>query len=468
MNQINHFLLKLFNNHFDNKYLRYFISFLFTVGLFNSVREIYRKTLAKGQLSYEGYDWNKNLEYISILRESFEKKVLPWFTVNSYQGSHSFLANPEVTWSPLTPFILFFETPGSFDLYQTLFMMLIGFLGLLFIKKKQNLNWLSFSVLCFFFFLNGQIIARLWSGHLMWHGYFLLPFLFYFFDQLSKSPKSLVRDDFIFSLLMAGTIYLGSLHIALILTLFYLFFAAQNRFQIKKILITFISLGALTAVRVIPAFFEFLGKRSDGNFLLPYRTFTQLLEGILIPHGPKFQNHWGGEWSEYNFYIGILGVLFVTFFIWKSKEKSQIARYTIAYSLLLLFAVGTLYKYVHTLHIPVFSGIRVTSRFITIPLVFLMFQAIKSFQDYQLREPIFQKTVWAWFIAFILFKEDLIGHSKLYVLPKTSTQVDFINNGLSLSHDSYGTIFTIGLVITGIGIVLNIFFIRKLNQTSAG
>ncbi|MGB0452647.1 MAG: hypothetical protein ACPGJV_02960 [Bacteriovoracaceae bacterium] len=462
--KINSFLEKLYQQSFKSKAANTAVFLFFFATFTNMAREIYRRILAKGLIPYDGYDWSKNLKYLSTIKEAFETKTLPWFTVEFFQGSQSFLANPEVTFTPLTPFIHYFKTPGNFDHINTVFILFIGFLGTLLLKRQFKLNWLSYAILFLLFFFNGQIIARMHRGHLMWYGYFLLPYLYCFFENLRLSPKKFTIHDLYLVFTLSVLIFFGSLHILLIFTLFYMLYALFNKFCPKKVLVSYGLLAGLSAIRTIPAVFEFLGKRKDGNFLHPFRSIDQLFHGLLVAEKPSYHNPWGGEWVEHNFYIGFIGFGFLLYFVYRHRNEAYIKNYFLPFIVLTLISIGPIYKLVQSLHIPVYSGIRVSTRFLTIPLIFFIFQAVRSFEDHQ---KTFKAKVPYFILGSIglyLLKSDLYSHAKLYFLDRSSRPLGFLSGNLLDKPSTYDNLFYFSSYTTGFSLLLMMLLIFRFRS----
>ena len=82
-------------------------------------------------------------------------------------------ALPDVILSPQV-LLLKWLSVGSFVLVDTWLMILLGWIGLLRLRRRFSLSLLSFTWLSLLFYFNGHILSHYAVGHVTWGGYFLL------------------------------------------------------------------------------------------------------------------------------------------------------------------------------------------------------------------------------------------------------------------------------------------------------
>jgi hypothetical protein len=132
----------------------------------------------------------------------------------------------------------------------------------------------------------------------------------------------------------------------------------------------------------------------DDDFLGGYRTPQQLIKAFvqIIPPSESLDPQITGAtlgWWEFDTYIGLAGVCFLGFFgiLWLKNHKKEFGYPALILPLLALsaFSIRNVYLIIRITQIPLFSGERVSARFLIIPVVFLIVFACTALQD-RLRE----------------------------------------------------------------------------------
>lgn len=113
-------------------------------------------------------DETKNISWINIiwLGGLFLAGVFPLHmagTQTLHDLTDRFLTLPDVITTPQTLFLLFVNIP-TFVLIDILIQYLIGFPGLLWVRRRFNLSLFAFSVLFFLFNFNGFILSHYSPG----------------------------------------------------------------------------------------------------------------------------------------------------------------------------------------------------------------------------------------------------------------------------------------------------------------
>lgn len=345
--------------------------------------------LNAGDLAFHSYDWPKEKVYYSVFQEAFQRKEIPFHTSLELQGTYRFLSVPEMIFSPQL-FLLKFMDVGLFVLAQTLLMYSIGFLGILWIAKKYLFSPFAVLILFFLFNCNGYITAHIAVGHLMWLSYFFLPFFVLFLLEIIEEKKG-VQASLKLSLVLFFILLQGGVHFfqwCFLFLILFLLFNWRERYRVGLALALSLLLGA---VRIIPSTMTFW--KYDAFFLSGYPTLLDLIRALVV-----LKDHLAERigsifstlgWWEYDLYVSLPGFLFILYFgIFVRFLKNKTALH-LKYSpldtplfVLFLFSLSYFYLFISRLPIPLLNSERVSSRFIILPLLFLLVLSVIRFQDW--------------------------------------------------------------------------------------
>lgn len=343
-----------------------------------------------GELSFAVRDWPKEYSYLSILKDSINAGVIPYHISHGFHGTNKFLGLPETILSPQI-FLLSFMTIGEFLLFHVTLLYSIGFLGCYLIKKKYKLSLFSFAILFLLFNFNGLITSHLAVGHLMWGTYFLLPYFVLLVLGLLEGEN---RRSFSFKMAFVLFVFIlqGGLHIYVCCLLFLLLLALFNKQYFKEVFFAILWGIFLSAFRLLPAMVALQQKKLD--FISGYPTLRDLWDAltvIRIYSSEQIAGIYGGlYWWECDIFIGLIGLAILIYFgiilRFSAKESINIKyKYkALDYPLfaLVIFSMNSFYAVINKLPIPFISVERLPSRFIIIPLVFLIVIAAIRMQTF--------------------------------------------------------------------------------------
>ena len=407
-------------------------------------------------------DWHVHVgPYLDFLSKSLRSGQFPMHADSAYMIPAQYLARQN---RPLSPqiFLLLFMNPATYVLVNVWLFYGLGFLGLLLIRSRYQLSIVSFLSMFLLFNLNGHIIAHMGSGHFEWVGYFLLPFYVLLILKMVEGEQTGWRWLLSMSLVMLGITLQGAAHFFIYCMAFMLLVALfQPRFFMP--VIKAIGLGALISmVRILPPAIQFAegtGLKSLGGF----ESVKQVLE-MFIASSSR------GYWEQ-TYYVGILGFAFILYFGVIKNWMKDLRHHSLYLSALTMafFSVGSIYLPLFSSGIPFLDSQRAPTRFLIVPLVFLITFAGIQFQS-SLNE-------WSWEswqngVAFLfgggLMAYDLFYNSRIWSLDNYSISAratDVIEVAVANYPDpSYTATLFVGFTCTLVTLGFLIFFAYRENK----
>ena len=342
-----------------------------------------------GDIPFDFHDWAEvNAPRLAFLKDAITKGKLPLHMPDSsaLRGvTDRYLALPDMILSPQV-LLLRWMSVGTFILVHTWLMIALGFWGLLRLKKRFSLSLLSFTWIALLYFFNGHMLSHYAVGHVTWGGAFLLSWFAELVFGLIDGEKGAVWETKMAFLLFF--IFLqGSFHQCVWCVIFLGFTAISNWKLFFPILRSGIAAGLLSAVRVIPPAMQ-MGAFDD-DFLGGYRTPIQILNAfikIIRPEDSLDQAKTGAVlgWWEFDIYTGVTGLLLIGLALaaWLLVRNHELGFPSLIcpVTVLTLFSVRNLYMVMRFFRIPLFSGERVSSRFLLLPFIFVMTAGIAALQ----------------------------------------------------------------------------------------
>jgi len=360
------------------------ICLLFIAGLF-----LWVKFLNFGDIHFTYLDWGEDSgPRLVFLQSALQDGLLPYHMPNAsglVNVSDRYLSIPDVLFSPHA-LLLKLLTPETFVIVHVLLLYSLGFCGLAILRRRYTLTWLPFTVLFLLFNFNGHILSHLSAGHLPWAGYFLFPWFILQVMRLLEERQDW-RWVFQTAVLLFFLFLQGSFH-QFSISLIFLGLIALT--AIKKHWPALAAVGAslaLSLVRIMPTLL--VVNNFNTVFHGGFPTFYAVIEGLASIHTPDSGlSVPGGKtmgWWEFDLYIGISGLLFLLIFgflRWLSskEENDRYMNLLFPFIVMTVSSMGTVFKVFTQLSIP--TGIRVTTRFIVLPLLFLCLLAVMQFNTW--------------------------------------------------------------------------------------
>jgi hypothetical protein len=419
-----------------------------------------------GDLSFDLHDWTQEGPRYNFLRQSLLSLELPLHIGSELASTERFLAIPDTIISPQV-LLLRFLPEGAFVLFNTLFLYSLGFLGLLLVRRKLDLSAITFTIVFLLFTFNGHIIAHLAVGHSMWVSYFLLPFFGYLILQILDGDTSWAWVTGM-ALLILGLFLNGGFHFVIYCGIFMILLGLSRREYLPALLKGLLFGGMLSLFRILPAAMEFGGR--DKPFISGYFSATDLLSAFITLK-PPWDAHAGLYaslgWWEVNVYLGLLGLSVLAAFgiymtVMRFPEDRKNLRILLVPALIMsVLAMGKIYQPITLLPLPLLNAERVASRFIILPVFFVILLAGINIEQAIKNNRLTTRPRALILLFIILMGQDLFQHARLWRVEMMTTlfditPVDIRADILYIPDPAYTTALVVGLLV-GLGTLLYLF-----------
>ncbi len=383
------------------------------LGLFAVLALLYGRFLfpaVDGKLIAFG-DWPAAVAAANFTGEGLRAGYPPLATDVPIQRTSLFWGVPEFPCFPFSVAFLFGPALGYFGLL--LFCLALGLWAACHLSLRLRLSPLASLVPVAVTFLGGPFVSHYAVGHFMWQGLLFAPLaVLLVLDQRRVPPATAaVRWGFFVLLLLA----LGSLHVAVWFTAFYVLAAVAERRW-------WLAFGALACVvvfgafRILPAAYAYAWEAAPALAPSPgFPTLDALLASVVLlrpahyfPHPPgavpfAFANQW--EFSMFAS-VSLAGILVVAVVVgWRSRH---FRRCLLPLAVLALASFSFVYVWVCDLPLPLATFQRIPSRFFAVVLLFSSWLLGPVLQLFARRFP-------GWFaFAVVLGLHDLLVHLSWY------------------------------------------------------
>lgn len=305
--------------------------------------------------------------------------------------SDRFLAIPDQILSPQVILLRFLPlgSLGRFVTGNVLLLYSLGYIGLMWLRRKFSLSPLPFFILFVLFNFNGHILAHLSIGHATWGGYFLFPWFAVLVFQLVEGERGW-RWIAKMAVLMFVIFLQGSFHQYVWALIFLGLLAVAKRGYFLTAAGGALFAVLLSLVRILPAA-SLLGK-FDNGFFSGYPTLIDIWQFMvtIYPTNTKISSSWMpiplGIW-ELDLYVGLVGAIFLIYFglwRWLRVYNDHPGFHSLALPVLglVVLSIGRIYELIRMTHIPLLEGERVSARIISLPFVFILIFAVNYLQDW--------------------------------------------------------------------------------------
>jgi len=441
---------------------------LWILGLYFAGIFLWGKFFSWGNAPLDYHDWvGITLPRLAMLQDAFRAGVFP-FHVQETAALHDitdrFLVLPDVITTPQTLLLLFVNL-NTFVFIDILLHFTIGMLGLLWVRSQKCLSMFSFTILFLLFNFNGYILAHYSVGHFTWGGYFLFPIVFGLIFKFTSEEVgwrwTALLSSALFYIVLSG----GQHHYVWILLFISPLILTSGK-KAKWILLVILLSGLLSAVRLLPpalalSIFE---KKQNFNFVLGYPSIQHLIQAMVLPTVPVESpmtifdlNSFEENIWEFNFYVGLLGTVYIFYFgiyHWFKEHFKEYAQFCLPVFFVLFLSIGSNYWIIRNTGIPLFGSERVAARMAAVPITFLIILAVMFFQRWielrYKRIPILAASG----IFLVLMVTDLWENLKLWRISNRANYFQPIRldlaGSVSTNHADplYFNVLAIGLGIT--------------------
>ncbi len=360
------------------------------IGLFFAGILLWGNFLHWGGINFEVGDWLEiSGPRLAFLRDAVRSGELPLHISNpSTLGgiTDRFLSIPDEILSPQV-LLLRFLSIGRFVFVDVSLLYTIGFLGLLWLRRRFSLSCFTFTILFLLFNFNGHILAHFSAGHVTWGGYFLFPWFAILVINLIEGERSWgwVAKT---SILLFAIFLQGSFHQYVWALLFLGFMALSNRKNFLPVLGTIVFSILVSMARILPP--ALLVGSFDNQYVGGYLSISDIwtsMVTILDPHlkvGGPLTNQIVKVW-ELTLFTGLIGGIFLLYFgiyKWFKGDNGLILYKELAIPVFGTFILSfdSIYRLVRLVPIPLLAGERVSSRIISLPFVFILILAAIQLQ----------------------------------------------------------------------------------------
>ncbi len=309
-----------------------------------------------------------------------------------HAATYRFLAVPDTLLSPQM-LLMRWMSVTRFNYFNLLLSYGAGFIGLLLLARRLRLSLVTFSFAFLLYNFNGNLLAHLSIGHVMWSATYLLSWFIWLMLCLLDGERS-----WRWILMMAGLLTIiwlqGAFHHYLWLLLLLAFTGIFVRGTFWQCLGggVFALLGSM--VRILPAYLY--SKSYSASFVTGFPSLAALIESLVSPGNQldasryfPFGLEGFGAW-EFNTYIGLSAALVLFIFgvgYGLLRVDSPWRRLAVPLGLLALLSLGSFYGWLRYLPIPLIQGERASARIILIPLLFLILFSAERLQRFLERRP---------------------------------------------------------------------------------
>jgi hypothetical protein len=464
--------------------VRIWIAGLFVAGLIG-----WSYVMGWGSALLDFHDWTDiNLPRLEFLQHALRAGEWPLHMAGTQSLHHvtdRFLSLPDVITSPQTLLLIFIPVKG-FVLADVLIHYSAGFLGLLLLRRHFGWSLFALTLAFLLYLFNGHIVAHYSVGHFTWGAYFLFPsvalLLFRFLDGDDSWRSVALFAALMFYMVLSG----GQHHVTWVLLLLGMLvpFCGRRAWWLVAVAI---ASGLLSAVRLLPPVLELQSFKNAGlvSDVIGYPSFSHLIGSLLQlrREAPLFNeavpgNIWffDSAYYEFNVYVGVVGValLIAGLYYWLRVAAPLYRELVLPICAMTALSIGSVFRIVRALGIPLLEGERYTSRMFSLPLCLMIIMAVVAL-DRQLRHA----TAIAWhrvlaIVAVIFLAIDISANLRLWRVSISSSMFKaspFDAAASAVAHradPAYTTTILIGMAISvATAVVLAALVIRERQRSDA-
>lgn len=450
-----------------------------------------------GRLTFRAFDWPKERLYLQVWQDAFREGRLPLHVqapeayirefpqlanhggrTDDYSRPTRFLALPETILSPQIV-LLRFLSPGRFILLHFLLLYTAGFVGCLWIRARRQLSIVPFAVLFLLFNLNGYITSHLGVGHVMWGGYFLLPFVALFILEW-MGDKAGVAPGLKLAVVLFVMLLQGSLHLVVWCWIFIGLVVAWNPMAWRSGVIAVTLSALLAGFRLVPAavaYWGFPGLPFGGGYPTP----LTLLEALLVIRDAGYRPFGGIYWWEYDLYIGLAGLAILAYFgVYQRLVRDpyvvplRFAALDVPLVVMVVMAMSDLFYPIYSLPIPLLNSERVTSRFIIVPFILLLLLSVIRMQAVAGSRRIGAKAIWVIALGILVMWRSLTSHMLEWTVANLERLQGSVWHELGTAtfvertDRAYTWGLVIGSLVSVIGVVAWLYAYRRQRMAEPG
>ena len=434
-------------------------------------------------------DWSNEHNALNVIKYSLKNKIMPYhsdYGVGNAPNKKRFLGNPMISISPQLLLINFFETE-TFFFINLIFMYSVGFIGCILFKNHFNLGNTAFLFLFSIFNFNGYFVTKIsaYGPHLL--GYYIIPFFLYFIFKtynLQKSRISFIRSGVLIGIANSLILLQGSIHLYTCCVTFLCFWAIFNlRFYIVSFF-AFLSNFALSSIKIFPAFLAY-GNIGNHRYWEAggYSNLSSFFESMVVTKNifdPPLSGY--HELSLFVSFFGLILLIYFAFIYPLTNDQNNKYKFFMRFGIPVILMIFISFR--HFKHIiipqwiPLLNSESVTTRYMIIPLIVVLFISVIYFQKFLNTGFRSLKVKLVVYFSLFMMIISLFNHSRIWRMHVIENKYLWYEKLVSISHNkinlpiisnSYNdTIYIysiwIGLLVSIITLLLIIFLFMFNNE----
>jgi hypothetical protein len=362
-------------------------------GLFAAGLGAWLYLLGFGRVPLDFHDWSGiNIPRLTFLQNALRAGEWPLHMqggVALHGVTDRFLALPDVITSPQTLLLLVMPVT-TFVLVDVAIQFALGFAGVWLLRRYFEWSLFTFTAAVGLLLFNGHILAHYSVGHFTWGAYFLFPMVVWLVCRFLDGEAGW-RWVACFAVTIAYMVLSGGQHHATWVWLLLALLAPFCRDRAGWLLAAVAASGLLSAVRLLPPVLELQSFRSAGlvSDVIGFPSVSHMLTALTVlrRETPSFNemlpgNIWffDSAYFEFSAFIGAVGlaILILGLFHWLRAATPRYPQLIAPVFVMTALSIGSTYRLVRALHIPLFEGERYTARLFSLPLVFMTVMALSA------------------------------------------------------------------------------------------
>lgn len=375
-----------------------------------------------GNAELDTFDWSKELAYLSVIQEALQSLQLPVHTDRAFQNTHRFLANPEIPLSPQLVLLRWLDL-RTYAIVNWCMLHVVGVAGTLALALRMRVSVVTTAFLFLLLGWNGYVVAHLAVGHSMWSGYFFYPwFAWALFGILEAAPQTRGRWAFRLGVILTLAMAQGGFHLTSWLLGFMALTALARPRIARAVGRAFVWFAALSAFRWLPAVVAFAQLRRPANPGFPGVDVLFAALAEVRGHDAPLIQHIG--WWEYDAYIGPIALVLVMTLAMSTYIRGSISDRLLFVPVAVIFvlSMGDLWRPIADLPVPLVNSERGPSRFLIVPLFFMIIAAARADGEFVRRCPHLRALLaGASMLLLVLVARDLYMHLDFWSFPHHGT-----------------------------------------------
>ena len=390
---------------------------------------------------FTAHGWFEQNNLVRIVQEALRTGTMPYHVPEmdrqtSQNHQNRFMAFP--SW-PMTPqsVLLTALDPVTFTVVNLLLLYSIGFYGSWLLARRYQLGPMAFMLLFLLMNFNGYFVEKISAAGPNLLAPLLLPFFVLLILRAAEPdtevPERQVRGGLRLGLLLAAILYQGDVHIFIELVTFVLLWGLVNARRWRFTLVALIAACAMGTARLLPAALTFgPGPDPHVHVWMGYPYPETLVEGLVLTRTqlspPIF------SWWEYSAYISIVGLFALVYFgLWEPLLRADWVRFrgwralALPCLALVVMSFRRFKDYLIPNWIPLLNAEAMTTRYIIIPLAFLVVIAAINLQGFLERQADHPRVKWLLGGGLVSLGVLLFNHSRIWRMHRIQSEFDFVH-----------------------------------------